>query len=493
MVASGHGPVDGSLTCGGSLGLLSGGMSASGALQARIERAASEASRIEAAVRAWIARRRKRDTAGLHRAQLAALEGLLGGAAARVGAATSLSPGMSSGALYRAAATQERRLAVVEQVLDFFRARFDQRDDGPLGALLDGADEVVRSLYLPAFRAAGAAEPPMPLAYVEPAFSPRAFPREQPPDELKGGDDVVRAVIGRVPFGVVGVPPWFGEGPWTLVYLAHELGHHLQLDLAPGFGLVKSVRETLKQAAVAAGVPGDGSDFFAWGNEVFADAFSIASIGPVAIEALVEIERADDATMVAPAGPRYPCPAVRIALMVEVAQAMGLDGRAARGDVDPEALVGRDPAARTEEQRRAASQVAAAPRVAAALAAQPLARARTLAQICDVRPGDFAAGGDAALWAAALLSGKKRARDASLRGTRLVLAGAWHAWRRACAIEDHGQRTASIAAVRERAALALAENREPITLGGPSAVDAAALGKDAGDFLLARTAEELGP
>lgn len=468
-------------------------MPASGALRARIGRATSEAARIEREVRAWIARRRKRDAAGLHRAQLDALEGMLAGAASRVGAATPLSAGMESGAVYRAAATMERRLAVVQEVLDFFRFRFDQRDDDGLGALLGGADEVIRSLYLPPFRAAGAAEPPMPLAYVEPAFSPRAFPREQPPEQLQSGDEVVRAAIARVPFGVVGVPPWFGEGPWTLVYLAHELGHHLQLDLVPGLVLVKAVRDTLQQAAVAAGVPGDGKDFWGWGNEVFADAFSIAAVGPVAIEALIEIERADGAAMVAPAGPRYPCTAVRVGLMVEVASALGLDGRAACGDLDPAALVGLDPAARSEPQKRAALQLAAAPKVAAALVALPLTNARGLARLCDVRPADFAKDGEAARWEDALLSGKKRGKSASLRGTRLVLAGAWRAWRRACAIEDDRERADTLAALRERATAALAENREPITLGASGALDAAALGKDLGDFLLARGEEELAP
>lgn len=468
-------------------------MLGSGIVRARIERATSEAARIDAEVRAWVARRRKRDTAGLHRAQLDALEGVLAGAAARIGAATPLSAGAPGGSIYRAASAMERRLAVVQQVLDFFRARFDQRDEGPRGALLDAADEVVRSLYLPPFRAAGLPEPPMPLAYVEPTFSPRAFPREQPPEELQGGDDVVRAAVARVPFGVVGVPPWFAEGPWTLVYLAHELGHHLQLDLAPGFGLVRSVRETLQKAAVDAGAPGDGSDFRAWGNELFADAFSIAALGPVAVEALIEIERSDDAAMIAPAGPRYPCTAVRVALMVESARALGLDARGACGDVDPAALAGLDPAARSPEQRRVALQIAAAPGVASALAALPLAGSRALARLCDVRPADFAEDGDAAQWESALFTGKKRGRAPSLRGTRLVLAGAWRAWRRACAIDDDARRADTLAALRERATAALAENREPITLGAPNARDATALGKDLGDFLLARGEEELAP
>src|SRR5204863_117964 len=79
---------------------------------------------------------------------------------------------------------QRRRLAVVERVFQYFAGKLDQRD-GALGALLDAADEITYSLYVQAFRGAGLAEPPPPLAYVEPAFSPRALPRDEPPAELR--------------------------------------------------------------------------------------------------------------------------------------------------------------------------------------------------------------------------------------------------------------------------------------------------------------------
>src|SRR5262249_45617822 len=146
----------------------------------------------------------------------------------------------------------ERRLALIDRLFGFFRHKLDQRDDEPLCAALDAADEVIRSLYVQPFRAAGLAEPAAPLAYVEPAFSPRAIPRDEPPTELRTDDDVLRAALARLPVGVVGLPPWFEEGPWTLVVLAHEVGHHVHFDLAPGYALVKRVGEVLKQAAEGA-------------------------------------------------------------------------------------------------------------------------------------------------------------------------------------------------------------------------------------------------
>jgi hypothetical protein len=462
------------------------------AKRARLARVVAEATRIEQSARAWLARRRKRDAALLHRGRLDALEGALLGTTARLAASAPASLELPAGPLYRAAAAHERRLAMVDRLFEFFRTRFDQRDTEPAATLLDAADEVVRSLYLQPFRAAGAAEPAAPLAYVEPAFSPRAIPRDEPPSELRTDDDLLRAALARLPFGVVGLPPWCEEGPWTLVYLAHEIGHHVHFDLAPGYALVKSVGEALKQAAAAAGAADEGRAFQLWSKEIFADACSIATLGPAAVAAMVEMERDDDAAMLVPGGPAYPCAAVRLALMAAFAQAIGLDLGDALGGIDPAALVGLDAAARSEPQHKAAAHLAAVPAAAAALATLPLVGTRTLAQLCDLRAADFAPGGEAAAWAEALFAGKKRPRNATLRGTRLVLAGSWAAWRTACAIDDDSGRDAALRRLRQAASRALAENREPTTLAGPSPAEAVAIGKDLGDFLLARTPEELG-
>jgi hypothetical protein len=462
------------------------------AKRSRIDRVASEAARIDRAARAWLARRRSRDARRLHRARLDALEGTILGAITRIRGASPLSIDLPIGALYRAAAAQERRLALVDRLLGFFRERFDARDDGALGPLLDGADEVVQSLYLQPFRAAGLKVPPPPLVYVEPAFSPRAVLRDEPPSELKTDDDVLRAALARLPFGVIGLPPWFEEGPWTMVYLAHEVGHHVHVDLAPGRALVKSTGDALAEAAAGAGFEGEGGAFRLWNKEIFADAFSIATLGPVAIEAIAELERGDDASMLVAGGLAYPRRAVRLAMMAAFARAIGLDPSGALGGIDPAALAGADAAARSEAQRVVAAQLQALPAAASALAGLPLTGARAFAAICDVRPDDFEPGGQVTAWAEALFARKKRPRDASLRGTRRVLAASWIAWRRACAIDDDTARADAIAALRTAAYGALGDNREPVTLGGPSVDESAALGRDLGDFLLARTPEELG-
>lgn len=471
------------------------------AKRARIARVDAEACRVERTARAWLSRRRKLDREQRHQRQLDVLQSAVLGATARIAGGAQLSLDATSGALYRAAAAQERRLALVDRVFGYFQSRFDQRDSEPLGALLGAADDVIRSLYVQPFRASGAPPPAAPLAYVERAFSPHAVPRDTPPADLTTADDLLRAALDRLPFGVVGLPPWIEEGPWTLVYLAHEIGHHVHFDLAPGAALVKAGINLMQQVADGARLGDAGRGFAVWSKEIFADAFSVAALGPVAVEAIAELERGDDAAMLAPNTPKYPypCPAVRLALMSAFAQKIGLDASAALGEIDPDRIAGKDPAQRTDEQRKAAAQLGAVPAIVAALAGWPLAADKTLSQLCDVRSADFAPDGEIAAWAGALAAGKKRPKNATLRGTRHVLAATWVAWRQLCAIDDDGARGAAIDALRAAAIDALRESREPVTLSkGPvgsgleSSPAFGEVGKDLGDFLLARTPEELG-
>src|SRR4051812_15345335 len=114
------------------------------AKRARIDRVSSEASRIQRTATAWLVRRRKQDTHQLHGAQLDALRGAILGGTTRIAEGAQLSADAPSGALYRAAAAQERRLALIDRLFEFFRSRFDQRDSEPRGALLTAADHIVR-------------------------------------------------------------------------------------------------------------------------------------------------------------------------------------------------------------------------------------------------------------------------------------------------------------------------------------------------------------
>ena len=82
---------------------------------------------------------------------------------------------------------------------------------------------------------------------------------------------------------------------------AHETGHHVQHDLAPG--LVATTQETLAEksarTAPTAGRPG--------AQEVFADALATLTVGPAAALAVEELQYGERPAVTVPSpGQRYP-------------------------------------------------------------------------------------------------------------------------------------------------------------------------------------------
>src|SRR5205823_304404 len=111
--------------------------------------------RLEHEITAWVARRRDRDHLGQYATPLATLELTLTGAvhALREEAGT-LPAGQPVGERFAAARVLDRRAALVREVLAWFRAKFDQRDDAELAGVLAAADEVVWSCWKEAFDSA---------------------------------------------------------------------------------------------------------------------------------------------------------------------------------------------------------------------------------------------------------------------------------------------------------------------------------------------------
>jgi hypothetical protein len=139
-------------------------------------------------------------------------------------------------------------LALVERLFEFFRESLDQRDSPRLAPILAAADEVTYSLSAQPFAQAGVARHLRPLRTSSPG-SPSRADAGRPPPELKSAEDVFRGSLLRLPVGgVIGLPPWCEEGPWTLVYWAHEVGHHVEVELAKERALVKSVRACIAAA-----------------------------------------------------------------------------------------------------------------------------------------------------------------------------------------------------------------------------------------------------
>ena len=228
----------------------------------------------------------------------------------------------SSGALYERCRQVENRITVVRRVFEWYSAKYDQRIDERTSVTLRAADEVIRSCWAEPFKCVGRQPPTGPLAYLDPRYDATATPRSSVPSDLRAaGDEVIGQFVRQLPIPVIALPVVSTSDPWWLVLAAHETGHHIQLDLAPG--LAQATREALAAATSAA--PGDNEmavSWAGWGLEAFSDAWATLCVGPSAAWAVDELQHAPPSRLVtAPAaGDRYPPPAVRTALLGELAR-----------------------------------------------------------------------------------------------------------------------------------------------------------------------------
>ena len=154
-----------------------------------------------------------------------------------------------------------------------------------------------------------------PLPYLEPRFTPRAIPRDEPPPELKSevDNEFRQAILAMLPAAMISLPPACVTAPWWLAQVAHETGHHLQHEL----GLLAPFQQALQSAAAAHLPAGAAEDLAAkwllWNQEIFADLHSILCLGPAAPCSLSEAELTSD-SIVDGYGP-YPATVVRLELM----------------------------------------------------------------------------------------------------------------------------------------------------------------------------------
>jgi hypothetical protein len=208
-------------------------------------------------------------------------------------------------------------LSHVQRLHAWYAAKYDQRLDHRLAPTLQAADEIVRSCWSEPFAALGLTPPTGPVAYLEPRYDATATPRVSVPPDLRAPDDsLVALAVGKLPVPVIALPAICVAEPWWLVLAVHETGHHVQTDLAPG--LVRATREALHAAG--------SDDWYRWSQEVFADAFSVLMVGSAAAWAVGELQHAPDHRLGRVPGTldRYPPPAVRMALLGELARCAGV-------------------------------------------------------------------------------------------------------------------------------------------------------------------------
>ncbi len=473
----------------------------------RVEQSKREIDRLVAEVERWLARRRKADEKlQQYNTQLNTIEALLKQASMRLREQVDATPrDLTSGLVYAACRLHDLRTAWLRGVWTYYQVRFDQRDheDEKLRRVLAAADEVVWSCYAEAFKNAALARPDIrrgsaPLPYFESRFSPEAIPRDDPPRDL--GSNVDASFLGdflkTLPVPLVILPPYCYDAPWWLIYVAHEIGHHVQFDLLPERGALDAYKDVINGAlAVPPGAavnPTTAARWSNWNEEIFADAFSVAAVGGAAIWAMGELEAQGEVGMVTPKV-RYPAPAVRLQLLAEMGAIVDPAGAGPKLDVDPSAFTSGAPIMKDGEdlRKQAGRDLELTAGVAKAALQQTVGGVTTVEKLAGWQPGQV---GTTALWRKVLLGQQPRVVNAGLQTPRLVAAAGVDAWRRILDEADETRREDARARLAELLPAVIIENREP---GTRAAVETAApivegLGDGLAERLLQAGVEELG-
>jgi hypothetical protein len=322
--------------------------------------------------------------------------------------------------VYGEFARADREILWLWRVWYYFRDKFQQRQDPRFGPILRAADEVVWSCHRPFFQLPGQIKPtPAPLPYIKADFSPSALRQDQR-DALDRQDSdfvVVTEAFAQLPVPILALPITAVNNPWTLVLIGHEAGHIVEPLVDPDFNM--TFQAALGKAVEdLQGPEDDQSRWQGWGDEIFADVYSILTMGPWAVWAMSQFEAADGAAM-AERRWVYPAPCVRLQLMTAIAKHYGLTTEI------PDA-----PPALPDEVQRDTTYVDG---VAAAIVSMP--RIQTLAAslpfaISHYLPKDAAgAFGEVEQWNRYLGAARAPApAGRQLRSARMAAAGAAKAW-----------------------------------------------------------------
>jgi hypothetical protein len=346
---------------------------------------------------------------------------------------------LSAGAVYAACARCERLLGWLWGVFGYFRERFDQRDDPELAPTLFAADEVIWSCYSPILPAAlsRSGREPSPLPCIAGEMSPAAIRRDRAPLSLiKEGTDFapLRDYLDRLPISILRLPRTILEAPWMLILIGHEAGHFAQPLVQSGGGYELEFRREIEAAITGAGgTKEEAADWGGWAPEIFADWYSVLTMGPWAAWMMAQLELADETAMLIRRR-NYPPRIVRLALLAALADGTTPSQAAA---LLLETGIDLNRANSTEGIRRALEQVAP---LAAAIRVSKLGGVESLGATVGFRPADYSPNQEVERWSRDLLGVDPRPPVKSVRSARLIAAAAGAAYAQLMHIEGATER-----------------------------------------------------
>ncbi len=450
-----------------------------GGTELRIRQSSLELLRLREDVRLWTERRTTADVQpggefrGQYQTQLGRIVDEVNGAADAIEEvldALQLTTGV--GAVYQECGRHDRRIIWLRRAWEFYRDKFDQRDDEGLKACVRAADEVLWSCYKPFFNATGMTLPPAPLPYVENIYSPMAVRPDDSSHLEKSaeiGDGPLKPFFESLPIALLKLPPASVTSAWTHVLIGHEAGHFVQDFVLPGGAYRRVFRERVQALAVGAAGDGAGADWGRWAPEIFADLFAVLLMGPAAVWAVAQFELARPGNLTTH-GTDYPSPLVRIYLLDEFAAELGLPGSRRISDE-----LGIDVRGAAAASAKVSKDLLAADAVARIIA-EPLPEGLgSWSGLIDAAPSAWTPGkgfdepGDVLQWAEALQNKRQKQDRKTLECARRVAAGTAQAWRDILAATAGPERDQSVQSVEENAFKRMIACAEPGKRAAPAA------------------------